>query len=128
MNNALDDFLIDKRQPFKFSFLAAGLWTAGILTGVLFKIMHLPFAAALVLISSGGLSAYAFASLIAIKGKNVFSLSLSLGALGWVLYISWGALANDGYPYSEMGVLVFVVSALLSYVYYNWAIRKKYNV
>lgn len=78
--------------------------------GLTFKVMHWPFGAILILLSSGAISAFSFSKVFFItKTKNIPLLLLSVLGVFWIIYLSFGILFKNGAPFNGTGLIVHLL-------------------
>ncbi len=106
MDDILDEKLSEKPVGYVFKLRPALIWSLLLFIGIAFKFMHWPWASVLIVVNSGGLTAYSLSGMIATKGKNRLSLVLSIFGILWMLYLVGGLMFFAGL-YNRTGVLVY---------------------
>ena len=132
----LDDTSETLDSPSRFSvvnyrFRVAPLiiWCSFIFVGIVFKVMHWPGSAILILFTTAGLTAWTVSDAYFLQGKNWTVNSMVIGGVLWVLFMLWGIFFNDGYPYNFDGLLMyFVVFSIYALIYFIIKSRKMKRV
>lgn len=123
---SLDKHLIEvqKRRSIKVRPLI--VWSVILLLGLLFDFMNWPGFTILILPSSAGLFAYSLNGVIASKNRDLLSLIVSILGTIWFLILIVGMLFNGGYPYNEIGFLIYLIILVLFFVIYYFTITIKH--
>lgn len=128
MEEILDD-VSQLQQPTYNSFKSRVLfiWGGVLFIAFLFKVMHWPGQAVLMLLATGGLSAYAISGMLSHKGKDSLNLGIFVAAMLWTLFIFWGVFFNGGYPYNFRGLNLYIIIIAIYLAAYEIAkyVRKK---
>jgi hypothetical protein len=123
MSDILDENLIPKDYEFKFKTWPLFIWMPILIIGILFRVMHWPGSAALILGSSSVITVYSITSLTRLKGVNIFN-NLLTGLCGiWIVVLLLGALLNNGHPYNIEGLIFFGIFFIPSYFIYELIFR-----
>lgn len=88
-NDLLDDHLIDIKPEYDFKIGLAALWSIPWLIGNFFRLMHWPFAGALIIFGSAALMAYSLSGFVTFKGRslaNNVSVIISLFYIGQYVF------------------------------------------
>ncbi|MEO9531410.1 MAG: hypothetical protein ABJG68_13995 [Crocinitomicaceae bacterium] len=115
MDEILDNEPQSEQNNFKLR--AIYIWLSVLVLGILFKLMHWPGNAILIILSTAGLQAYCFNWFL--KNKNQFNSVVSILGLVWLLVLIWGIFFNGGHPYNIVGLAIYgIVFSLYFIVYY----------
>ena len=118
--NILDKEFIDKKHQFFFKIRPVIIWGIALVLGVLFQIIHWPFASILILVPSAGLQAYCINGVMRRKERNTLNKVLSIMGGIWLVTLIGGVLFNNGHPYNKIGLLVYVVTFIIYFtIYYH---------
>lgn len=118
MNEILDEITPSQPNYNSFKSRVVFIWAGVLFFGLIFKLMHWPGSGVLILLSTGGLTAYAISGMISHKGKDQLNSVIFILACIWILILLWGAVFNGGYPYNFFGLMLFLsVTAVLVLVY-----------
>lgn len=117
MDDILDDNLVfTKGYTYRFKLWPVLVYGGMVAIGILFRLMHWPFASILIVTCSAALTAYAINGLTTLKGKDTFNLVMSILGILWFVIMIMGMLLNDGHPYNEKGVFIYLISFLVVFV------------
>jgi cytochrome b subunit of formate dehydrogenase len=115
-----------KNQPL-FKTRPILIWGILLIIGLLFRVMHWPFASVLIIISPAGLQAYCVNGFLKPKERNILNTLLSSAGMLWLIVMIGGVLLNNGHPYNENGLKVYAVTFTLFFVLYYFFYRAKKN-
>lgn len=121
----LDQEHIDPKNKALFKTRPVIIWGIVLILGILFRIMHWPFAQVLILIPTAGLQAYCINGFIKPKERNALNTALSLFGILWLMTLIGGMLFNNGYPYNEKGLKAYVVVFIIYFIIYYFIDRAK---
>lgn len=127
MEEVIDQFNSDNKYQYKFKTRVVIIWTIVLLLAILFEVRSWGGRTLMWLLSTGGFMAYAISGMITLRGKNILNTVLFIAGIIWTLYLLWGMLFNEGYPYNSKGVIVYLCIVAVYLGAYELAkfIRKK---
>lgn len=123
----LDQEFVDPKNQAFFKTRPVLIWGIVLILGLLFKVMHWPFASVLIIISPAGLQAYCINGFIKPNERNTLNTILSGAGMIWLITLIWGMLFNNGHPYNENGLKVYVVIFTVFFIIYYFIFRAKKN-
>lgn len=103
------------------------IWASILILGLVFKLVHWPFSALLILLPSAVLLAYSLNGFVRRKERNVFNSIISLLGFIWMLFMIIENLmtGGDGYPFNQFGLRFFLIALFLSFGIYYFILYRK---
>jgi hypothetical protein len=124
MKDILDDELLPEKEIKFFKLSVLLYWTLFLIVGLIFRVLHWPGASPIILITTGGITGYSLSGLLSKGSKNIINIIVCVISMLWFLFIL-GTLIIDKGLYSETGVAVYGIAALLSFAIYEIVRRRR---
>jgi hypothetical protein len=121
----LDQEIVDQKNQTLFKTRPIIIWGIVLIIGLLFRVLHWPFASVLIIISPAGLQAYCINGFLKPKERNALNTILSGAGMIWLIALIGGMLFNDGHPYNENGLKVYVVTFTVFFILYYFIYRAR---
>ncbi|PHR43319.1 MAG: hypothetical protein COA32_16465 [Fluviicola sp.] len=123
--NILDQDLNDKKQDVKFKTTPVIIWGAITIFAILLRTIEFPGGVALLVISSAILYAHCLVGFVMSKLRNTLNITLSIIGTLWFLTIIGGVFFNNGNPYNERGLFIFIGISLVYFTIYYFVLRRR---
>lgn len=104
-----------------FKLRAPLIWGSILMVGVLFKIVHWPFASLLTVLPPAGLLAYSTYGMMRKQTRTILCVILFSLSLLYALYLVYGTQFRGGYPVNLNGLAIFFAVAVVWYAGYEIA-------
>lgn len=108
MEEIIDNEIDNRQYEYTFKTRVVLIWAGVFLLSILFEVLSWGGRSVMWLLSTGGLTAYAISGMIVLKGKNTLNTILFIGGIIWTIFLFWGMFFNDGYPYNNKGLNVYL--------------------
>ena len=123
----LDQDLNDKKQVVKFKTTPVIICGAITIFAILLRATELPGGVSLLVISSAILYAHCLVGSVMRRLRNTLNITLSVIGTLWFLTIIGGVFFNNGNPYNERGLVIFIGISFVYFIIYYLVLKRREN-
>jgi hypothetical protein len=122
----LDDSLYKQEFIQSVKYRVFIIWSFFLIVGVIFRFLHFPGSAVLIVTSTAGITSYAINGIILSKGKDKLSILFTILGVSWIFFLIIGIIFLGGHPYNSQGLTIHLTLFFVYFFIYFFVLRIRF--